>query len=248
MYVLLLLLSAISTAVGLFAVGIGLMPYELSLGNALVVAGTVAIVGGMVLFGLAMAVRQLRRIADALASRPVPARRPAMADGADRQAPASRGGYPPRSAPDMRDARADMRAAEPRPPAPPVEPPDDGPPERQRPTIFGSARASGEPPIVEEHEDVPLAPGRGPAPPVTRGAPPRAEPPAEPRPTPADITARLSNLAATPPRPAARPEPQRAASEPRRPACWSGRISSGCARHSARWVSGSPSRAIRCSW
>ena len=31
-----------------------------------------------------------------------------------------------------------------------------------------------------------------------------------------------------------------------RPAYWCGRISSGCGRHSARWVSGSPSRAIRC--
>ena len=34
----------------------------------------------------------------------------------------------------------------------------------------------------------------------------------------------------------------------RRPACSCGRTSSGCGRRSARWASGSPSRAIRCSW
>ena len=33
-----------------------------------------------------------------------------------------------------------------------------------------------------------------------------------------------------------------------RPACWCGRISLGCGRHSGRWVSGSRSQAIRCWW
>jgi hypothetical protein len=51
-----------------------------------------------------------------------------------------------------------------------------------------------------------------PAAPAIRGAPPVAEPAAEPKqPTPADIMARLSNLAAMPPRPGPplRAEPQR---------------------------------------
>lgn len=208
MYVFLLLLSVISTAVGLFAVGFGLMPYELSLGNALVVAGAIAIIGGMVLFGLAAAVRQLHRITDALGSRAAPARRPAAGEGAAaaaRQAPGSRTGYPPR--PDPRDARVDPGAAEPRAAAAPAELPQGEPPERARPNLFGAARG-GEPPIVEEHEAVPLAPSRGPAAAVSRGALPRAEPAGEPRPTPADIMARLSNLAVVPPRLAARPEPQ----------------------------------------
>ena len=74
MYAVLLLLCAITTAAGLFTIGFGLSPYEGSLGNALVMAGSVGLVGGMILFGLAAAVRQLRRIADTLGPRPAPAR------------------------------------------------------------------------------------------------------------------------------------------------------------------------------
>jgi hypothetical protein len=71
-----------------------------------------------------------------------------------------------------------------------------------------AAARSSEPPIVEEHEAVPLAPQRELAVPVSRGAPPRTD--ADGRPTPADIMARLSNLAAAPPRSLTRPELQRA--------------------------------------
>jgi hypothetical protein len=75
---------------------------------------------------------------------------------------------------------------------------------------------------MEEHEEVPLASGRVSAPqmrvsqPVAEAPPPLPEPPrpAEPRPTQADIMARLSNLAATPPRPAPRLEAPRAPPPP----------------------------------
>ena len=58
---------------------------------------------------------------------------------------------------------------------------------------------------------MPLAPNR----PAARAAP-APEPSGQPKPTPADVMSRLSNLAASP-RPVARPEPQRAApaAEPR---------------------------------
>lgn len=206
MYAFLLLLSAITMASGLFAVGFGLAPYEGSLGNALVMAGSVGVVGGMILFGLAAAVRQLRRIADALGPRPAPVRRPAAADSAEpvasRQAAAARVPYPARPAAEGREARPDARGGEARPPAAPEVRLE----ERPR---AAAARSSSEPPIVDERE-APLAPQpqRGPALPVSRGAPPRAE--ADGRPTPADIMARLSNLAAAPPRSLARPELQRA--------------------------------------
>jgi hypothetical protein len=220
MYAVLLLLSAITTAAGLFAIGFGLAPYEGSLGNALVTAGSVGLVGGMILFGLATAVRQLRRIAEALGPRPAPVRRPAAGDGAEAIAPAPRQGaaaaaagaagtrapYPPRAAADAREGRP----AEPRAPAPPAEGPESAAVERQR-----SARGS-EPPIVEEPEAVPLAPQRGLPAPAGRGTAPRPEP--EPRPSPADIMARLSNLAAAPPRSAPRPEPTRAPPALDRPA------------------------------
>ena len=238
MYALLLSLSIIAAAIGVFTIGFGISVYQSSFGNSLIIAGTVAAVGGMVMFGLAVAVRQLRRMADAMGSRPAPApRRQPVAESAEappapRQAPAQRIPYPPR--PDAREARADARPA----PAPPMEapepppmeplrmepprpePPRPEPPrtERPRPNIFGVARAAGDTPMVEEPESVPLAPNRMPAAPIGRaGPPPMPEPAPEPRPaSPADIMARLSNLAASPQRPAPppRPEPPRAPAPP----------------------------------
>ena len=217
MYAFLLFLSLLSTAVGLFAVGFGLAPYELSLGNSLIVAGAVGIVGGMILFALAAAVRQLRRVADAVAPRQAaiaPSRRqqPAVAEP---EAPALLA--PPRQAPTGQripyPARPDARPA--------VEAPPDMPPERPRPNIFGVARGANEPPGAdEEFEAMPLAPppSRPPAAPIARGAPPPIEPPNEPRQSPADMMARMSNLATSPQRPPP-PRPERpAAADQRAPA------------------------------
>src|SRR5215475_808968 len=125
MYALLLVLSLVCTAVGVFAIGFGIPNHEFGLGNTLIVSGSVAIVGGMITFGLAVAVRQLRRIADAMA-RPMqvaaPRRQPIpeTAEGAPapRRAPGPPSApYPPR--PDAREPRPDARPA----PAPPPPPP-----------------------------------------------------------------------------------------------------------------------------
>jgi len=234
MYALLLVLSIVSTAVGVCAIGFGVPNHEFGLGNTLIVSGSVAIVGGMLTFGLAVAVRQLRRVVDALGQRPVPApapRRqpgPETAEGAPppRRPPGPPVPYPPR--PDAREPRPEIRPAPPPPPAPVMEAPEPPPMERPRPSIFGVGRAPGEPPIVDEPDTVPLAPNRTPAAPIGRGGPPpmpermperMPEPPPEPRAmpeprpaSPAEIMARLANLASTPQRPAPppRPEPPRA--------------------------------------
>ena len=195
MYALLLLLSVISTVAGLFAIGVGLAPYELSLGNSLIVAGAVAIVGGMILFGLAAAVRQLRRIADAVGPRAGAARRPAPQEGSEPRVPApgQRGPYPQRGPGEMRETRN----VEPRPSvAAALEGLAGLGLERVEPG-FAPARTD-EPPRADENETVPFAPARAAGAPAGRGAPPRTEPGGEARPTPADITARLSNLAAPP--------------------------------------------------
>src|ERR1700731_4805887 len=112
MYALLLALRIIVGSIGVFTIGFGISVYQSSFGNSLIIAGTVAAVGGMVMFGLAVAVRQLRRLADAMGSRPpppAPRRQPvpenADAPAAPRQAPGPRPPYPPR--PDARDPRAD---------------------------------------------------------------------------------------------------------------------------------------------
>src|SRR5215831_4498980 len=207
----LLSLSVLATALGVVAIGFGIPNHEFGLGNTLIVAGTIGVVGGMILFGLSAAVRQLRRIADTIGQRPVavPRRQPAgePVEASARQAGGSRIPYPPR--PDAREARAsEMRLA-------PVAEAPEGPPERLRANVLGAARglgARGEPPsIISEPEAVPLAPNR----PAARAAP-APEPSGRPKPTPADVMSRLSNLAASP-RPVARPEPQRAApaAEPR---------------------------------
>jgi hypothetical protein len=218
MYAFCLVLSVIAAAFGLFALGFGLSPYQGSLGNALLEAGAVGVVGGMIMFGLAAVVSQLRRIAEALGPRPAAAvaRRPATSEAVDappppgpgpvqRQAAGARAPFPPRPGPDQRAPVA--------PPPPPLAEAPEAPTlvERQRPSII--------------EEEVPLAPSRVPAGHMGRGGPPSAEPAPEPlrspeprhpesRPTQADILARLSNLAATPPRPMQRPEPQRAPPPP----------------------------------
>jgi len=67
MGVVVLLLAGVGLLLaGLTAIGFGIQINEFSLGNTLIVAGTVATCGGMLLIGLGMAVRELKRIAQRL--------------------------------------------------------------------------------------------------------------------------------------------------------------------------------------
>ncbi|HEY1541790.1 MAG TPA: hypothetical protein VGG01_05230 [Xanthobacteraceae bacterium] len=231
MYAFCLVLSAIATALGFLALGFGIPIHDFNLGNTLIISGAVAIVGGMVMFGLATAVRQLGRIADALGPRAAMAPRRAAAaaevvDGppppgaapAQRQSAGGRVAYPPRPGADQRGPGAPPPP--PLPEMPEAPPPMERPVERPRINMFGAGRVPGEAPMTEE--EVPLAPSRAPGSQMGRGVPPPpAEPPPsetprqpEPRPTQADIMARLSNLAAAPPRQVQRPEPPRAPPPP----------------------------------
>ncbi len=72
MSVSLFVLGLMLTAMGGAMVGFGIPINEFGLGNTLIVAGTTAFVGGLVLVGLSDAVRQLRRIAESLMARPGP--------------------------------------------------------------------------------------------------------------------------------------------------------------------------------
>jgi hypothetical protein len=65
MYISLFVLGAVTAAAGFVAIGYGIPVNEFSFGNTLIVAGTIAVVGGFILIGLAAAVRQLIRIAEA---------------------------------------------------------------------------------------------------------------------------------------------------------------------------------------
>ncbi len=77
--VVLLLLGAVTTAVGLALVVSGATPHDGSFDTELLTPGMVAVVGGLILIGIALAVRELRRIEQALLARPIPRPRPAEA-------------------------------------------------------------------------------------------------------------------------------------------------------------------------
>lgn len=65
MIVLLLLLGFIAVAAGMFGLGLGLPAKDTTFGAAVLVSSSVAITGGFILFGLAAAVSDLRRVLQA---------------------------------------------------------------------------------------------------------------------------------------------------------------------------------------
>jgi hypothetical protein len=143
----LLMLGTMIAAVGIVMIGFGIPINEFSLGNTLIIAGTTACVGGLIVTGLGAAIRQLNRIAESQTSRSAlrPTRIP---DPLDVAAPAratsasSRPTFPPRprNIP-MRDARG-----------------AEGSLDRARPAFPLGPRSDFPPPMVDENEDVPLSP------------------------------------------------------------------------------------------
>ncbi|HEX5508302.1 MAG TPA: hypothetical protein VFX37_07340, partial [Pseudolabrys sp.] len=69
MLVLLFLCSAICIAAGAVMIAFGIPVKEFSFGDTLITGGIVAIIGGLVLTGIGIAIVHLQRIADALAAR-----------------------------------------------------------------------------------------------------------------------------------------------------------------------------------
>jgi len=76
MPIFLFFVGAIAVAAGVGMIGYGIPVREFSFGNTLIIAGTTAAVGGLVLIGVGAVVSQLRRIAETLAAKPVSSRRP----------------------------------------------------------------------------------------------------------------------------------------------------------------------------
>jgi hypothetical protein len=76
MPIFLFFVGAIAVAAGVGMIGYGIPAREFSFGNTLIIAGTTAAVGGLVLIGVGAVVSQLRRIAETLATQPVSSRRP----------------------------------------------------------------------------------------------------------------------------------------------------------------------------
>src|SRR5262245_52827258 len=166
MHVILLALGLVISLVGIVLIGFGIRNDGLGFGDTLVVAGTIAIIGSLVLIGLAPAIRQLRRIAQLLEPRPLP-----RALGPEPVAPVAPAAPPEPASPKV--------AFAPSPPEPRFETS-----ERPAPAERATA-AAPEAPLFTP------ADGREPAPP--RGTATEAaveEPPAEPSPPMAPLPRR----------------------------------------------------------
>jgi len=206
MSVVLFVIGLLITAAGFVTIGFGIPINAFSLGNTLIISGTVAVCSGLILIGLSMAVRQLKRIADALRSqagmpkavRPVAAETPS-GDGlvpptakltpvAARHAAAPAPSFAPpppvpmQSAPMLSGARpAEHRMSEHRVAAPPAEE-EKGPLQwlRKKPSAPAApAPGVNEPSMLDVADEAPLSP-RPPRLPFTT-PPMAAEPAMEPR-------------------------------------------------------------------
>jgi hypothetical protein len=72
MHVILLALGLVSALAGLALIGLGIPNNAVAPGNTFIMSGTMALMAGLLLTGLASAIRQLRRIAQLLETRPIP--------------------------------------------------------------------------------------------------------------------------------------------------------------------------------
>jgi hypothetical protein len=75
----LMVIGILAIALGAILIGFGIPINEFSLGNTLILAGTLTATGGLVTFAISRVVSQLSRIADLLSSRPTAAMAPMAA-------------------------------------------------------------------------------------------------------------------------------------------------------------------------
>ena len=154
MHFVLLALGLVIVVVGLVLVALDLPANLAALGHTLVVAGTVAAVGSLILSSLATAIRQLRRIAQTLETRPM-----ARASAAEPEEPARTAAAPPLRAPAVEpqlepshQPEAETRiepTVEPAPaPAPQAAAPEPAPEVAEQP----AAMPSDEPPLAPKPE------------------------------------------------------------------------------------------------
>jgi hypothetical protein len=168
MHVVLLALGLAISVAGIALIGFGAFNAA-EFGNTLLIAGTIAIVGSLILIGLSTAIRQLRRIAQALETRQIP---PGAAEAAPppslsvpspepRVEPEPQRIEPkiepavaavpeppppvpeaaPQAVPEPVAVKPEEPAAEPPPPPPPPPPPSPAKPERMFDRIWSSEPA-----------------------------------------------------------------------------------------------------------
>ena len=177
MSALLFFVGAIAVMMGVGMVGYGIPINEFSFGNTLIVAGTTAVVGGLIVIAIGVAVGQLRRINQALATHtPVRPGLPVeMSESAVAAAP-SRVPFPPKP-------KSEPVIPEPQPPDETAV--EDHPAAAAAPKLRNPDRpaAAAEEFKVEEYEAVALSPRQA----VPAPAPVELDEPAPPPPVTDDI-------------------------------------------------------------
>jgi hypothetical protein len=159
----LLVVGLLATAIGAIVVGFGVPINEFSLGNTLIIAGTTAMMGGLIVVGLALAIRALNNVAQVLGGRPLPAAAHASAEAPEaaaapapprplpartpNQMPARAEAPLPRPTPPVVEDAPDMPLAAPRPPSRPApSAPGDEMPSWRPPRPLGEPAGKSEPP------------------------------------------------------------------------------------------------------
>jgi hypothetical protein len=211
MALILFILGFVLAGAGTAMIGFGIPINEFTLGTTLIIAGTTALAGGLILIGLSAVVTELARVVEGLKSR-APARAAASEPAVHGPSAMAYPAAPPAPAPHQ-------VAAAPAPPSP--RPAPAAPPLVRRPEL----------PVRQELPVRPTEPYPAPAAPaasavevssaaierlrssIPRGERPRAEMPAPPPPPPDYEEVPLSPNGAAPPRarPVAPPEPREAA-------------------------------------
>lgn len=138
----LMLIGLLATGLGAILIGFGIPINEFSLGNTLILAGTVVAAGGLVIFAISRAVAQLSRIADILNSRPMASTMAAPSDPHDpSQMDLGRNAARPPAGPRTRADGPAPRGAEPRLNADPFDLPPEVEPARASPAAGPRAAA-----------------------------------------------------------------------------------------------------------
>ena len=160
MPILLLVLGVVTAGAGAVMIGIGVPINEFSLGNTLIVSGTTALVGGLVVIALSVATRQLIRIATLL--KPQAGSRSRAAEGYDPSGSEGSGPgrmpFPPRL-PDNNPRHPETRFTPPPPPPSGASGPGDPIFDRMRHQTGQGPQSArhAEPPMLH-NEEAPLSP------------------------------------------------------------------------------------------
>jgi hypothetical protein len=174
MSIVLMAVGLLVAAAGFVMVGFGIPINAFSLGNTLIISGTIAATSGLILIALAVLIGHLRRIAEALKGRPMRVARSLEAQ----PAPAAESAAARAPAPPKPEPAAAPPASEPRFPATASDVP--GPLDWLRAKSKPGAGAPGgavELPVVEIPDEAPLSP----KPPQRSAMSPAIEPALEPK-------------------------------------------------------------------